>query len=519
MTWQLLAHGGRGLLAAALGAIACPAIILLALESDGAIDAQSPSMVIMHIIFIHINILSFGMAILAAQRRMSQLYAYPVRTSAMVAWRLLPAMAVVAMLTAASTALLNALFNLPWPVWGPALFVAVALATVEAAVWLTEKSVAWLLFVVTVIAAVFGLWFKSRYGSAFAEPTGYWQRITPAELFSMLAMAVLAYWIAVAAVARNRRGEPPLSLGIFDRLGRYLEGAPSWSAWRNTPTRAHFWFEWRRHGWVLPAAAVVLLVFGLVTWLIISRDSSDLFLGVVSGGAVLWLISFIGGILLGNVGRNDSDFAMGQFLAARPMTDAQMAGATLRTAALSVFLAWLIWAAAGLIVGLFLLAAGAANSIRFPLDFRWWNFPGMLLGSWIVVGVLASIGLAGSTRVFQLVTGVVAMLIGVTLFSKLALSREMQLVFLRPVTAIAAGAIVLGTGWIFAAARRRALIQAPVAWGAAGVWAVATALVVLQWPLNMPPGLFGYLLVAAVFALAVAPLAAMPLALAVNRHR
>jgi hypothetical protein len=223
--------------------------------------------------------------------------------------------------------------------------------------------------------------------------------------------------------------------------------------------------------------------------------------------------------LLGNVGRNDSDFAMGQFLAARPMTDAQMAGATLRTAALSVFLAWLIWAAAGLIVGLFLLAAGAANSIRFPLDFRWWNFPGMLLGSWIVVGVLASIGLAGSTRVFQLVTGVVAMLIGVTLFSKLALSREMQLVFLRPVTAIAAGAIVLGTGWIFAAARRRALIQAPVAWGAAGVWAVATALVVLQWPLNMPPGLFGYLLVAAVFALAVAPLAAMPLALAVNRHR
>ncbi len=521
MSWEILARGKWTLLAAALGALALPAMILSALETVGAIDAQNPSIVVIHIVMVHINVSMFGAASLIVQRRMSQYYAYPVRTSTIVAWRLIPMMALVAVQTALGTVVLNYWFELGWPIWGPAMFVAVAFAAVVAAFWLAEKSAGWMIVGVALIAAVLGTWFKSRYGAAFGEPSHYWQQISALEFFTMLGMAATAYWVAVEAVARNRRGEAPLSLGIVDRLSRYLDVPASRSTWQSAPVKAQLWLEWRRKGWVMPFTALVLLAIGLIILPFASANANEFFLGLVHCGLALWPISFLGGIIMGNVSTNPGDggCAMGQYLATRPTTDTQMARTVLRMAATSVLLAWLVWVVAVSIACAILLFLGAGDAIQFPPGFTWWSFPGILFVAWIIVGVLASIGLTGSERVFQYVTGLAFVVLVLPLLSKLLLSTDARQLVMRIVMITLAGAVVTGTIWIYLAALRRALIQATTAWGAAGVCAAATAGVVILWPWDGEPHWLGCLLAASVLALAVAPLGAAPLALSANRHR
>src|SRR4051812_39679499 len=186
MTWEILRRGRWHLLSATLGAIAFPAMIFTALRHDGA-DFNDPSMLMMHILFVNNMILIIGAALFAAQGRISQLYAYPLRTSSIVAWRLLPAMVIIGALTAASIECLNLIFDLSWPIWGPAMFASVAMACVSAFAWLTEKSQVWITVSMAMVAAVLGFWFKSRYGSAFSSSTHYWQQVTPIDAFTMVA--------------------------------------------------------------------------------------------------------------------------------------------------------------------------------------------------------------------------------------------------------------------------------------------------------------------------------------------
>src|SRR3954471_6414219 len=143
MTWEIFRRGSWKLLAATLGAIAFPAMIFTALRHDGA-DFKDPSILMMHILFVNNMILLIGAALFAAQGNISRLYAYPLRTSSIVAWRLLPTMVIIAGLTAASISVLNLIFDFDWPVWGPAMFASVAMASASAFVWLLEKSPIWL---------------------------------------------------------------------------------------------------------------------------------------------------------------------------------------------------------------------------------------------------------------------------------------------------------------------------------------------------------------------------------------
>src|SRR6476646_4432533 len=118
MTWEILRRGGWPLALATLAAIALPTMILMALRHDGFVDPQDRSMLIMHIVVANNTMLLIGVALFSAQGRISRLYAYPLRTSSIVAWRLLPAMAIMAAMVALCLAILNLLFNLNWPVCG-----------------------------------------------------------------------------------------------------------------------------------------------------------------------------------------------------------------------------------------------------------------------------------------------------------------------------------------------------------------------------------------------------------------
>jgi hypothetical protein len=80
-------------------------------------------------------------------------------------------------------------------------------------------------------------------------------------------------------------------------------------------------------------------------------------------------------------------------------------------------------------------------------------------------------------------------------------------------------AIILGTAWLYVAARRKSLIQPSTMYLAAISWVGASVLAIytlLHGP-STPPAACVPLL--GVLALAVLPLAAAPLALSWNRHR
>jgi hypothetical protein len=239
---------------------------------------------------------------------------------------------------------------LDWPIWGPALAAAAGFAAITASLLLTENSNGWLILTNAAVGAVVGLWFRSRYGGLFSEPLHYWQTVTPGDVLTMLAIIAASFWVAHLAVARNRCGEPPLSLGILDRVNRIFESCTTFNTVPATAFQSQCRYEWQRKGWLMPAGVALLVVCGLIGWYFGSRDPQDLILASMGAGGALWMIGFIGGITFGNTGRNDADFAMGSFLATRPMADADLARAILKTAAASVFTAWLIWAAAAAVV-------------------------------------------------------------------------------------------------------------------------------------------------------------------------
>jgi len=519
MTWELLRHGRWALIGGLLGANLLPALLFTALRLQGVVNPGEPSSIAMHVVLVQLNMFIFAAAVFTAQGPPSRLYAYPLPTSTLVAWHLLPVMVAVAVELVVSTAVLNAVFDLDWPLWGPAMFLATAVAAVQAALWITEKS-AWLPVAVAAVAAVVGCWHKSRYGAVVGQPTHYWVEVTPGEVATTAAVAALSYYVAVVAVERNRRGEAPLSLGIIAWFERMFDLTPNLGVHFRTPAQAQFWFEWRKKGWAMPAAVIFGLFMSFSIWLFASRQPQELWQGLIAGGGLLSLLGFIGGLMMGNSGPNDANFELGQFLGTRPMTNTDMARTILKAAAKSVLSAWLIWAVAFLTVYVILVATQVVPRPTLPEGLRWWYFPATLLGPWTVTAIVASMFLAGRAQsLAELLCGSFALFIGLSLFSKYALSEPAQLQFTRGAVVAIAGIFVLGSAWAIIAAYRRSLIGWPTIYVAGSVWAALTAVIVLERALHPGESLAAYLFAVGLAALSVAPLATAPLALAWNRNR
>jgi hypothetical protein len=517
ITWEMLRRGRWTLLAAALGANALPALLFTALRHDGAIDPADQSQIIMHVMMVQINWFMFGTAVVSSLAPMSRLYAFPVPTSSLVAWHLLPAMTAVAVEVVISTALLNAAFDLRWPLWGPALFAAVGLAAIQSTLWLTEKS-GWLAVAITLVTAGLGIWFASRYGRAFSAPKHYWSEVTPTDVMSLLAAAISAYGVGIVGVARNRCGQPPYSLGLIAWLQRAFATAPDLRRPFRTPAEAQLWFEWRQKGWAMPAVVVFGMIMGVGGWLIGSRDAKDLFQGFILGGGLLSLAGLVCGIIAGNFGGANSQ--VGHFLATRPITSTELARIVLKTVAKSLLIAWGIWALSFLALDLVLLALRVRFPLALPVEFGWWYFPATLVGAWTMAGLAAAVVLAGR-RGFALTLffGLYALSLGPMLLPPFVLSPQAQEQFAHSLLITCGVVFVLGTVWAFAAARRRSLVGVPTLFVAASMWGLLSALVVVEWVSHSAKPFSPYVLVAGILALSVSPLATAPLALAWNRNR
>jgi hypothetical protein len=526
LSWELFERGKWTLPGAFLTGNALTMVVLAGLHHDGPINPENRDMIQIQVTMLFVNATLFGAALFTAMGNPSRLRAFPAPSSAIVAWQLLPAMAVMGLECLLSAALFNAVFKVNWPLWGPALFMPVALAACAAVFWLTEKS-PWHFFILGLPVLTGGaIWFHSRYSLMFFAPAArMWREVTALEVVTMLATAAGSYYMAIVGVSRSRCGEFLSTPEFFRWLARLLDPSPAAGLPFRTPSQAQFWFEWRQKGWALPAIVVMGLSFGFVGWLLFNRNPQELFAGATVAGALLPLGGLIIGLVFGNCNTNNvgGTMEMGHFQATRAMTSPDMSRTMLKAAGVSVLVAWVIWAAAFLALYVILLLANVAPRWPLPSEVGWWYFPLTLLGTWLALTFVATIGQTGRSILFGILfCGVPALTFAVTLISHWALTPAARTALNDGITTLVGVIFLLGTIWAFAAARRRSAIGPRTVWAATGVWAALCVLLVLYWlqHRNEHAASLPFLVhVIGLMALVVFPLAAGPLALAWNRNR
>src|SRR5206468_3015182 len=180
----------------------------------------------------------------------------PVTTRALAGWPMLYGTAAAASLWIATAILVRwpggVDVYVPW-VW-PALLTAAYLAWTQALMWMpyglpgVRVVIAALWLMVVDVIVLLALNYKAR------EPV----------MVAICAPQIpVAYLVAWYAVARARRGDVPDWRGLFARFGQIVDFGSRQRKGFLSPARAQTWFEWRRHGRVLPTMVVIISVVAL----------------------------------------------------------------------------------------------------------------------------------------------------------------------------------------------------------------------------------------------------------------
>jgi hypothetical protein len=474
----------------------------------------------------------------------ARLWALPLPTRALVGWPMLwgtSAMAL-AWLVLAGGALRPCGFEVA--LWWPAVVLAAALAWLQAVAW-SPFPLSWL----RPLAAV-GILTAIAVAPLFCGALDVPEWVT---LTGLAALLPAAYFVAVAGVARARRGDVrPVDwtawLARFDPE-RYLEGRRPFAS----AGRAQLWMEWRRAGrsalfgvgcclviWLplLPSMASFLdeaSAAGLPVVPPFLRGVDNLWLAAAS---LLWLPLILATAAageLGELGGRSRRPALSSFLATRPVTCWDLVRAKLQAAAWSTLATWLL-VAAGFLLWLAVSGRYAEMAASFDVLRRqtaagpFWCGLALLVGGAVLLTWLQMVqglwlGLSGRNWVrtgFSLLMGA---LMGLVMFYVwLWKSPGYWETFHTLLPWLAAAAVVLkaaAAGWALREAARRRLVPARVLVGLPVAWLVVAAglFALLRW--LVPSGLLpaSGLVLGIVLLLPLTRLALAPLALAWNRHR
>ena len=357
----------------------------------------------------------------------------------------------------------------------------------------------------------------------------------------MIALAIVAYTIALRTVARQRSGGGRQRSWIITLANRFVDSLPKRTRDFASPAAAQFWFEWRRSGWLLPAcvAFVIVVVIFPISWF--QRDDS----GRVND-TLFWLLAMplILGFVIGKNFMNcefwSTNLAIPNFLAVRPLSDVEYVRAKMKVAAVSVLIVWSL-----ILIFLFSWMLLWENSA--VLKGQLFLFRELYPHSWLLVTILCCFGLMVLTWRLM-VNGLWVGLSGSR--SRYITSLALQ-VLIPALVSLAAGILsdridreikdnpvlmqsvaLAGIGWILAVLVIARFWFAAFMWGKTDrgfarpymvIWCVATAcLLVLAITASPVFDTYRFEHLYVLGALLIFPLArigAAPLSFAQNRHR
>ena len=469
----------------------------------------------------------------------AHLYLKPTRTWVLVGWQMLLPAVTVALLYLVSVGCARLLLGITWPILGPTLLLAAAVACTQAVFWSMVGFQVLRFGICLLVLTVLNMWQFTRYGplqgyANISRLTGMWTELTSGELLTMVSCLAAAYIVAVIGVARDRRGDCVGWPGFWKSFGRASDLLRRNQRSFNSPAAAQFWREWHEKDWLLPVVSAIC-VGGVIlldaSGIFNTQDTIRAFVGLFYIGLA---VPFFAGHVFGQCGRKSK---IADFKATLPVNNARLSAMILRPGAASLLAAFAIYiAAAALMIGWFFMVGEGETVIQ-----EWHSFVNLIhkvfgdqntlllaavgvVIAWVLVGLGASITLAGRP---WLVWGF--WMVVCSVWPALVALRMLYLNNLIPfdIVSVLFGALpwtigilcLLGTASAFITARRRNLIDARKLYLGPALWIILCILVGLLWLPKAEPGLSTIALLIGLLALPAAPLATVPLALAWNRHR
>jgi len=519
LSWEFFVRRRWSLLAATIGTAIIPALILLLLKNTNSLEKDERGLETLHFVWVQCECLALISVVLYGNGLSRRRYALPIETRALALWQLLPGMISCSVAFVATAVALNLLYEIDWPIWGPALFIAVASAAMQGALWLAGHSVPLQVIFMTLIAAPLSFWLKAHYGSITGQPTEYWRTVTPGDIGFLAAFALISYAISVLALSRDRRGDAPNFFGWREWMESGRARRPVTMAVPKTPLRAQFWYEWAQKGFFLPAVVIVFTSLFLIVWIWGGSRVEHLRDGLDGIGGGLCIAGFVVGLAFGHCGRSDGDPRLGAFLASRPLTDTSFAMSILRTTGRSVVTAWLLWAVSRALL-LVCLSPYGFHSLTEEL----WLHLGVLVGVWTTAAIPACAALTGRSEFcVGLIVGTGTLLIGQSVLVRLFIPGELRMTADRALAYVDAFLCMAVAVWLFGKALRRSLLGMPTIVVVAVIWAglvaVGGSALIASFVELKERGALFHVMLACGTALALTPIAAAPLAVSWNRHR
>ena len=509
--------------------IALPLWIYALLGTEGKLDPASREAVIMHVTLTLSMGFGAAVAVFQAQGKLARFYARPTSAARLVTLQMTLGMATIAAMYLCSAAVFN-LQGLNWPLLGPALFLATTLACALAAIWTFEGTTIGQLIGCTATSVPLVIWFNRCYGATvMGDWQAMWSAPTGGEALTLLGISLAAYLTAIASVKRTRRGDVWEFSSLrtwWDRQVTSLHSAPHF----RTASQAQAWSEWRQTFGALPVCLIAffmlfmlaLRLFGLVT----TKTMLEV-MALLPLIALSILLPIIFGLTLGNRNGPGKWRSMSHVLATRPVTNTFIALALLRNCAKVLLSAWGTWLAIlGSVAGLIALSGNESQVLQtlFPASFdddlrSALPLAALPLLSWTFTALMATLVATGRPWLwFVVLFGV----IGTTLFFVAGRGYCSPATFEGLVNAwfVLGGTLYLGaTLWAFVAAIRLRLIGVGITVPTTCVWFIASAVLAFYQAESFSQDASRIYHSAGLFALAIFPFAALPLAVRWNRQR
>lgn len=349
----------------------------------------------------------------------------------------------------------------------------------------------------------------------------------------------LAYAVGRVAVARARRGVVPSwrvpILPLLRSVVRREEIVGRRGRW--SAARAQSWYEWRRNGKSLPAWVAIILPLELVI-LWVSGSSTNLIVVVVLGALLTpVVVATFAAASVSKAGGSVSDaHGLAPFIAARPLTDAQLLAAKLRMTIRSTLAAW---ALVLLAIPVAVYASGTSPTL---LD--WLRnvaatiglarttvllmviVAGMIVSTWRQLVQSLYFGLTGDERLIK--GSVFVLLVLASLLGPLAIwivdsnNRIVMVWTAMPlILATLVCAKMLAAGWVAARLIRDGPVDDRTLIIGATCWTIVVLAIysLMAWLADAPHIPRYLIMLVAILFVPLARLSAAPLAIARNRHR
>ncbi len=308
LMWETFSHGRWWILALFMAGNIMPMLIFSALNPYN-IDPNDTEILTLYIVLLPLMMFSFGGGNLAGQGPMSRLYTKPISTAALVAWHMFPAGILLAIQIAVAGWMYRTMYHVNWPILGPSLFSIAAWASMQVLTSVSHKTTTSFTLAFSPAFILFA-WLHSRFGGWFKPPTHYWTDVTPLEIATLASVTAIAYLVTIAAIDRDRCGEPMPSLGGWKWIVRTWESfatkSPIIARPFQSPAAAQFWYEWRLKGWAMPlivilgyavvaSVGLVQIIFGVYQ----GNAVQDFHEANLAGGAIIPFVAGFVGLLIG----------------------------------------------------------------------------------------------------------------------------------------------------------------------------------------------------------------------------